>query len=186
MIILTDNKTVTRFFQPKIIQPTLWNARDYVIQLNITIAHIPGKNNTAADYLSRLEICPKEKLVLRIREDIPTTPIELNVQSAAVTEEDQIFYTDDDEETEEQLWQRKKEARSNSTNQLPNLSLEKLSTHESTQAQTPTLQKLAKPITMAIEQHIDITLQQLRLKLQKEEYSETILQQDPRYRHYCR
>ena len=39
---------------------------------------------------------------------------------------------------------------------------------------------------MAIEQNNDITLQQLRLKLQKEEYSETILQQDPRYRHYCR
>ena len=186
MIILTDNKSVTGFFQTKIVPPTLWNACDYVIQFSFTIAHIPGKNNTAADYLSRLEICPKEKLVLRIREDIPTTPIELNVQSAGVTEEDQIFYTDDDEETEEQLWQRKKEARSNPTNQLPDISLYKLSLHKSTQIQTPTLQKLAKPITMAIEQNNDITLQQLRLKLQKEEYSETILQQDPRYRLYCR
>ena len=37
---------------------------------------------------------------------------------------------------------------------------------------------------MAIEQQ-NIILQQLRLKLQKEELSETILQQDPRYRHYC-
>ena len=109
-----------------------------------------------------------------------------NVQSAGVTEEDQIFYTDDDEETEEQIWQRKKEARSNPTKQLPDISLDKLSIHKSTQTQTPTLQKLAKPITMAIEQNNDITLQQLRLKLQKEEYSETILQQDPRYRHYCR
>ena len=186
MIILTYNKSVTRFFQTKIIPPTLWNACDYVIQLSFTIAHIPGKNNTAADYLSRLEICPKEKFVLRIREDIPTTPIELNVQSAGVTEEDQIFYTDDDEETEEQLWQRKKEARSNPINQLPDISLEKLSIHKSTQTQTPTLQKLAKPITMAIEQNNDIILQPLRLKLQKEEYSKTLLQQDPRYQHYCR
>ena len=186
VIILTDNKSVTRFFQTKIIPPTLWNACDYVVQFSFTIAHIPGKNNTAADYLSRLELCPKEKLVLRIREDIPTTPIELNVKSAGVTEEDQIFYTDDDEETEEQLWQRKKEARSNPTNQLPDITLDKLSLHKSIQIQTPTLQKLAKPITMAIEQNNDITLQQLRLKLQKEEYSETILQQDSRYRHYCR
>ena len=61
VIILTDNKSVTRFFQTKIIPPTLWNACDYVIQFNFTIAHIPGKNNTAADYLSRLEISPKEK-----------------------------------------------------------------------------------------------------------------------------
>ena len=177
------HKSVTRFFQTKIIPPTLWNACDYVIQFSFTISHIPGKNNTAADYLSRLGICPKEKLVLRIREDIPTTPIELNVQSAGVTEEDQIFYLDDDKETEEQLWQRKKEARSNPTNQMPDISLGKLSIHRGTQTQTPTLQKLAKPITMAIEQKNDITLQQLCLKLQKEEYSETILQQD---KHYCR
>ena len=88
VIILTDNKSVTRFFQTKIIPPTLWNACDYVIQFNFTIAHIPGKNNTTADYLSRLEISPKEKLILRIREDIPTTPIELHVQSAGVSEED--------------------------------------------------------------------------------------------------
>ena len=118
MIILTDNKTVTRFFQTKIIPPTLWNACDYVMQFNFTIAHIPGKNNTAADYLSCLEICPKEKLILRIREGISTTHIELNVQSAGVTEEEQIIYTDDDEETEEKIWKRKQDARSNPTNQL--------------------------------------------------------------------
>ena len=38
---------------------------------------------------------------------------------------------------------------------------------------------------MAIEQQNDVVLHQLLLKLQKEEYSETILQQDSRYRHYC-
>ena len=64
--------------------------------------------------------------------------------------------------------------------------LEKLGKQDSIYFQTPTLQKLAKPITMTIEQQNDIILQQLRFKLQKEEHSETILQQDPRYRHYCR
>ena len=156
------------------------------IQFNFTTAHIPGRNNTAADYLSRLEICPKEKLILRILEDMSTTPIELNVQSAGVTEEDQIFYTDEDEETEEQIWKRKQDARSNPTNQLPDILLDKLSTHNSTYPQTPTLLKLAKLTSMAIEQQNDIILQQLRLEIQKEECSETILQQDPRYRHYCR
>ena len=186
VIILTDNKSVTRFFQTKIIPPTLWNACDYVMQFNFTIAHIPGKNNTAADYLSRLEISPKEKLILRIREDISITPIELKVQSAGVTEEEQIFYTDDDEETEEQIWKRKQDARSKPSNQLSDILLEKLSEHDSIYFQTPTLEKVAKPITMAIEQQNDIISQQLRFKLQKEDYSETILQQDPRYRHYCR
>ena len=60
--------------------------------------------------------------------------------------------------------------------------MEKLSKHDSIYFQTPTLQKLAKPITMAFEQQNDIILQQLLFKLQKEEYSETMLQQDPLYR----
>ena len=38
---------------------------------------------------------------------------------------------------------------------------------------------------MAIEQQNDVVLHQLRPKLQKEEYSETIQQQDSRDRHYC-
>ena len=182
MIILTD-KSVTRFFQTKIIPPTLWNACDYVIQFNFTIAHIPGKNITAADYLSRLEVCPKEKPILHIREDISTTPIELNVQSAGVTEEEKIFYTDEDEETKEQIWKRKQDARSNPTNHFPDFLLEHLSNHNNIHPQTSILQKLAKPTTMAIEQQNDLILHQLRLKLQKEE---SILQQNSRYRHYCR
>ena len=97
-----------------------------------------------------------------------------------------MFYTDEDEETEPQIWKRKQDARSNPTNQPPDILLEKLSTNDSTYFQTSTLQKLAKPITMAIEQQNDIIVQQLRLKLQKEDFSETILQQNPRYRHYCR
>ena len=85
--------------------------------------------------MSRLEICPKEELILRIREDTSTTPIELNVQSAGVIEEDQIFFIDDDEETEEQIWQRKKDAGSHPTNQVPDISLEKLSAHNGVSSQ---------------------------------------------------
>ena len=40
--------------------------------------------------------------------------------------------------------------------------------------------------TVAIEQNNDVILQQLKLKLQKEEYSETTLIQDVRYQHYLR
>ena len=111
LIILTDNKSVTRFFQTKIIPPPLWNACDFVIQFNFTIAHIPGKNNTAADYLSRMEMDPTEKLVLKIRADVETQPIEVNVQSAGVSEEEQIFFTEEDNETEEQIWERKKQSK---------------------------------------------------------------------------
>ena len=69
VIIMTDSKSVTRFFQ-KMIPPPLWNAFDFVLQFNFTIAHIPGKMNTAADFLSRLEMDPNEKVILKIIEDI--------------------------------------------------------------------------------------------------------------------
>ena len=186
MIILTDNKCVTRFFQTKIIAPTLWNACDYGIQFNFTNAHIPGKNNPAADYLSRLEISPKEKLILRIKEDIPTTPLELQVQSAGVSEEEQIVYTEDDDETEEQFLQRKKDARKHPANQLLEISFEKFTTRKSDYHKLSTLQKLSYMNSIAVEQNNDVILQQLRLKTLRKSYSETILLQDNRYQHYCR
>ena len=167
VIILTDNKSVTRFFQTKINSPTLWNACDYMIQFNFTIAHIPCKSNTAADYLSRLEISPKEKLMLRNREDIPTTPIELHVQSAGVSDEEQVFYTEDDDETKEQLLQRKKDARDQPANQIPDISFEKFTTHKSDYHKLSTLQKLSNMNSIAVEQNKDVILQQLRLKILK-------------------
>ena len=66
VIIMTDSKSVTRFFQTKMIPPPLWNACDFVLQFNCTIAHIPGKMNTAADFLSRLEMDPIEKVILKM------------------------------------------------------------------------------------------------------------------------
>ena len=80
------------------------------MQFNFIIAHIPGKNNTAADYLSRMEMDPTEKLVMKIREDVGTQPIEVNVQSARVSEEEQVSFTEEDNETEEQIWERKKQS----------------------------------------------------------------------------
>ena len=53
IINLTEDISVTSFFQTKIIPPPHWNAGDFVIQFHFVIAHIPGKSNTAADYLSR-------------------------------------------------------------------------------------------------------------------------------------
>ena len=93
--------------------PALLNACDYVIQFNFVIAHIPWAQNTAADYLSRLEADPKDKLVMKIREDVLPKPIEINVQSAGVSQEKQIFCSNDDDETEEQYWVRKEAIRKN-------------------------------------------------------------------------
>ena len=51
-----------------------------------------------------------KKITFRLQEDKPTTPIELHVQSAGVSEEEQVVFTEDGDETEEQLLQREKEA----------------------------------------------------------------------------
>ena len=51
VIIKTDSKSVSRFFQTKIVPTHLWNACVFVLQFNFTIAHIPDKMNTAADFL---------------------------------------------------------------------------------------------------------------------------------------
>ena len=184
VIILTDNKAVTRFFRTKITSPALWNACDYVIQFNFVIAHIPGAQNTAADYLSRLEADPKDKLVMKIREDVQTLPIEINVQSAGVSQEEQIFYTNDDDETEEQYWARKEAIRKKpATNELTVI-IQTLSTN--LVKQHPDIQvRLRKTNQIIIKQSKDAVLQQLKAKLLHEDYSENILQHDARYRHYA-
>ena len=80
-IVLTDNKSVPRFFQTKAIPPALCYACDYVLQFNFRIAHIAGSVNTAADFRSRVKLKVTEKIRLKIREDIQTTPIEVTTSS---------------------------------------------------------------------------------------------------------
>ena len=90
-LVLTDNRSVTRFFQTKTTPPALWNACDYVLQFKFRIMHVAGSQNTAADFLSRLELTPKEKVQLKLRDDIITAPIEVNLQSTDVADEEQLF-----------------------------------------------------------------------------------------------
>ena len=114
VIIMTDSKSVTRFFQTKMIPPPLWNAyNEFVLQFNFAIAHIPGETNTAADFLTRLEMDPNKKILLNIREDIPTKPIEVNIESTGIAQQETVFFdpTDQQETTEKELWKRKEEAR---------------------------------------------------------------------------
>ena len=99
-VILTDNKSVKRYFQTKGIPPTLWNACDYVLQLNFEIAHIADSFNTAADFLSRLGLKVMEKIRLENREDVQTTLIEVRASSSDVADEEQLFFAQADGEDE--------------------------------------------------------------------------------------
>ena len=93
VIIMTDKNQSQRFFQAKIIPPPLWKACDFVLQVNFTMAHIPRKLNTAADFLFRLEMDPNDKTNRKIGEDIPTKRIELNIDSKGIAQEELIFLT---------------------------------------------------------------------------------------------
>ena len=80
---------------------------DFVLQYNFVIAHVAGWMNTAADFSSRTEVDPTEKLEMTIRNDIHTKAIEVNIQSPGITEEEQIYTLPDDEIDENQIWAEK-------------------------------------------------------------------------------
>ena len=128
-IFLTD-KSVTRFFGTKAVPPALWNACDYVLQFNFKIANIAGSVNTAADFLSRLEVKVTEKIRLKIREDIQTTPIEVTTPSSDIADEEQFFFThaDDNKESEEQTPERKEQSKHNAKQWAANEELPVLKT----------------------------------------------------------
>ena len=101
---MTDNRSVTRFFQTKAIPPTPWNACDYALQFNFHIMHVAGTQNTAADFLSRIDLNPKERVELKIRNDITIRPIQVNLQSTdAADEEKNFFLPDETIQTEEEI-----------------------------------------------------------------------------------
>ena len=113
-IVLTDNKSVTRLFQTKAVPLALWNACYYALQFNFKIARNAGSVNSAADFLSRLELKVMENKRLKTREDVKTTLIEVTTSSSDVAHEEQFFFTQADKygesekqtpERNEQYWQ---------------------------------------------------------------------------------
>ena len=144
-IVLTDNKSVTRFLQTKAIPPALWIACDYVLQFNFKIAHIAESVSTAADFLSRLELKVTEKIRLKMREDIQTTPLLLTTSSSDVADEEQFFFThaDDSNESEEQTLQRKEQSKQNAKQWAANKEPSILKTSvKNSQRSTETLRRI--------------------------------------------
>ena len=191
-IVLTDNKSVTRFFQTKAIPPALWNACDYVLQFNFKIAHIAGSVNTAADFLSRLELKITEKIRLKIREDIHTTPIEVTTSSSDVADEEQIFFThvNDDKESEEQTLERKEQSRQDAKQWAANEGLLDLKSSvkefikldgNTTSYSMNGIKAIAR---IRVEQDVDLVLKNLKLKNLGQPFDEALIMTDSRYKNY--
>ena len=191
-IVLTDNKSVTRFFRTKAIPPALWNACDYVLQFNFKIAHIAGSVNTAADSFARLKLKVTEKIRLKIREDIQTTPIEVTTSSSDVADEEQFFFTqaDNNEESEEQTLQRKEQSRQNANQwaadeESPTL---KTSVKEFTKIDGNTtsysMNGMKANARIRVEQDVDLMLKNMKLKILGQPHDEVLLMTDSRYKNY--
>ena len=191
-IVLTDNKSVTRFFQTKAIPPSLWNACDYVLQFNFKIAHNAGSVNTAADFLSRLELKVTEKIHLKIREDVQTTPIEVSTSSSDVADEEQFFFTQPDtqDETEEQTLQRKEQSQKKAVEWVVNqeLSSMKPSIKEFTKIDGNTtsysINGIKASARIRAQQDADLVLKNLKLKILGQPHDDVLLLTDRRYKHY--
>ena len=191
-IVLTDNKSVTRFFQTKAIPPSLWNACDYVLQFNFKIAHIAGSVNTAADFLSRLELKVTEKIHLKIREDVQTTPIEVSTSSSDVAGGEQFFFTqtDSQEETEEQILQVKEQSQKKAADWVVNqeLSSMKPSIKEFTTIDGNTtsysINGIKASARIRVEQDADLVLKNLKLKKLGQPHDDVLLATDRRFKHY--
>ena len=190
-IVLTDNKSVTRFFQTKAIPPTLWNACDYVLQFNFKIAHTAGSVNNAADFLSRLELKVTEKTRLKIREDIHTTPIQVT-SSSDVADEEQFFLTHADgsnkseEQTLERIEQSKRNARQWAANEeSPAL---KTSVKEFTKIDGSTtsysINGIKANARIRVELDVDLVLKNMKLKILGQPYDEVLIMIDSRYKNY--
>ena len=114
--VMTDNRSVTRFFQTKAIPPTLWNSCDYALQFNFHIMHVAGTQNTEADVLSKIDLNPKERVELKIRNDITIRLIQVKLQSTDVADEEQFFFLPEKIiETEEEILPHKEQARQKTT-----------------------------------------------------------------------
>ena len=163
-----------------------------MLQFNFKIAHIAGSVNTAADFLARLALKVTEKIRLKIREDIQTTPIEVTTSSSDVADEEQVFFTqtDNDKESEEQTLERKEQSRQNAKQWAANEESPALRTSvkEFTKIDGNTtlysIDGIKANARIRIEQDVDLVLKNLKLKILGQPYDEVLIVTDSRYKNY--
>ena len=191
-VVLTDNKSVTRFFQTKAIPPALWNACDYVLQFNVKIAHIAGLISTAADFRSKLELKVTENVRLKIREVIQTTPIEVTTSSSDIADEEQFFFTqaDNNDESEKQTLERKKQTRQNAKQWVADEESSSLITNvkEFTKIDGNTtsysMNGIKAKVRIRVEQDDYLVLKDMKLKLLGQPHDELLNMTESRYKNH--
>ena len=151
--------------------------------------HVVGSQNTAADFRSRLELTPK-KVQLKLRDDIITAPIELNLQSTDVADEEQLFFLpDEEEESEQETFARKalSKQRAVDEKEQQNLSTEITETvHIPLNTAVYAFGAIKENARIRNEQDADSILKALKLRLLHEEYDKHLLKTEPRGKNLLR
>ena len=143
--------------------------------------------NTAADFLSRLKMDPNEKIILKFREDSPTKPIEVNIESTGLAQEEQVFHdpTDEQETTGKQLLTRKEEARNAISKDPPFITVSCYYANDLHKDTTiVNIAQLTKPSRILIEQDSDPTLLKFKREVLGLPFDKQIKLNDARYMHY--
>ena len=185
-IVLKDNKSVTRFFQTKAIPASLWNACDYVLQFNFKKAHIAGSVNTAADFVSRLELKVTDKIRLNIREDAKTMPIDVttSLQMLQMESNPSSHWQTVKTRLKSKHLRGKKQSGKKATERVPREepSSMKPNTKEITKIDGNTtsysIPGIKANARIRIEQDFDLVLKNLKLKIFGQRYDEVLLTTD--------
>ena len=163
-----------------------------MLQFNFTIAHIAGSVNTAAEFLSRLELKVTEKIRLKIREGIQTAPVVVTTSSSDVADDEKFFFTqaDNDNESDEQTLERKEQSTQNSKQwamkeESPVL---ETSVKEFTKIDGNTtsysMNEIKANARIQVEQDVDLVLKNMKLKTLGQPHDEVLMMTDLRYKNY--
>ena len=163
-----------------------------MLQFHFKKTHIAASVNTAADFLSRLELKVTEKIHLKIREDVQTTSIEVSTSSSDVAEEEQFLFTQADaqDETEEQILQRKEQSQKKAAERVVNQepSSMKPSINQFTKiegnTQSYSIRGIKANTRIRIEQNAGLVLKNLKLKILGQPHDNVLLTTDRRFKHY--
>ena len=152
-----------------------------MLQFNFHIMHVAGTQNTAADFLSRIDLNPKKRVELKINNDITIQPIQVNLQSTDVADEKQFFFLPDETiETEEEILLQKEQARQTAQDEV-NTKI-KLAIQETTpipiNKASYTFGAIKEDARIRVKQDSDLEFKAIEKKLICEEHDKNLLQTD--------
>ena len=132
---------------------------------------------------------PNERIILKLREDIATEPIEVNIESTGIVQKEPVFFddTDQQETTEKELWKRKEDARSAIPKDPPVITVSCFYANDLHKDTTiVNIAQITKPSGILIEQDSDPTLLNFKREMFGLQFDEQILLNDASYKQYSR